>query len=580
LGMPASTPGRHTMGFTRFIPRFSSARSDWCISSLLVLLTCALYLVFRSAQQSGDYLSYAYAIRTGKALFHPHHVLFSPVVRGLYLTALQFNLSFDAVFVGQLHNILWAAVAIVALYHTLRVILSSRARALTAAIVFFASIGVWSGSTQAEVYVPATACLSLAALLLVSGYGRRWSATRLLSLSVLYALAVLYHQSNVIFALPLAAALLNGDATRKIGKTTAVLCLSGVLVLIVYVLAYTSAASQATVEGFFRFCLAYTDHPNPAWGTTAHFSPAGVALLLKSQLRSVVYVPPGSSWPVLAAIAVFGLLLAGVVVHAVGRVWRVRTYRGFRISLIAWLLSYYFFFLWWLPGRSEFFVMTLPPLLMLTSMTLKDLSGHVGRSWLRRVLLAATAGALLIAFVINIAYSVLPQTRSRGPSYAAASQLAAIADDDCTVVCEYKQMQHLRYCFGRERVVESSLILLYAYHRGAVPDTLRLDADRCALIPLSVVVPDYRGVGTSGYDDRSGWRVFITWLFDVREGTEASEMTLRDFELLRDGNGTEYILLSARRIGVDGWAGLLANLDEKLAIQTGIKSDTFSKWLR
>jgi len=544
---------------------------------LLVLLTSTLYWTLRSEEQSGDSLTYAYAIETGEDLFHPHHIIFSPVVRVLVLFARCIDPSADAISIAQIHNISWACLAIVSLYLALRILLASRIIPMFAALMLVASNGLFVYSTQAEVYVPATGCLSLVLLMLVTGYKHGWTTTRLLFLSVFFALSVLYHQSNLIFVLPLILALLVGGMRQKVRNIASILCLSSVIIVPAYILAYTSTGALLTLGDFMRFCLAYVDFPNPSWGTMRHFNVAGVALLLKSQLRNIVYLPAGRSAPVLCAVTLFALFLGGLVIYGIRQVFLTLKYRELRMFLIIWLITYYVFFLWWLPGEDEFFVTTLIPLFMLTSLTVQDLSGYATRLSVKKVysMLAIVAAVAVVA--VNLTCSILPRSFSEGATFEEASRITELVDKSCTIVAEYSVLQHLRYYFGREELIEAELMLLYAYQSGVIPDTFQLGGDKRILIPLRVVVPSYSGAGTDGHRDRLGWLTFFIWLFDIQE-LYSPAMTSRRFETVRDSTGTIYILLSARKVEVANLKQLFQDLDRSIEILTGRKSTIFVSW--
>ncbi|MFQ5719858.1 MAG: hypothetical protein ACE5IK_09955, partial [Acidobacteriota bacterium] len=88
-----------------------SSRTRAAIGAVLALLVVGVLVGFRALSQTGDSLAYAGAIRSGARLWHPHHLLFSPIVRVLYLALRSIGLGVDAIVAAQIHNAVWAAVA-------------------------------------------------------------------------------------------------------------------------------------------------------------------------------------------------------------------------------------------------------------------------------------------------------------------------------------------------------------------------------------------------------------------------------------------------------------------------------------
>lgn len=75
-------------------------------------LTFLLLLIFRTQMQTEDSLEYALHVRSGERLFHPHHLLFSPLVRLIYLGLSTLYPTMDAILAAQVHNAFWAVVGV------------------------------------------------------------------------------------------------------------------------------------------------------------------------------------------------------------------------------------------------------------------------------------------------------------------------------------------------------------------------------------------------------------------------------------------------------------------------------------
>lgn len=551
----------------------------WVVGSL-ILLTAGPYWVWRSLKQSGDSLAYASSITTGNDLFHPHHILFAPVVRMFLLVAQWLGLSTDALVAAQIHNLLWAVVAVVSIYLTIKIILDSRFWAIGTALALLVSNGMFAYATQAEVYVPATGCAAVAILILTMGHKNGWSSGKLVWLSIFFALAVLYHQTNLLFAVPLAMVLLF-DSMRKGWRILFIVTgLSVTLVLGTYALAYASTGAPLTVTDFLHFFLEYTYHPNRSWGTFEHFNPTGVALLLKSQLRCVIYLPPGRSMLLLMVVGLFGGALVGFIALTIKQVLRRTGYRMLRLALIVWLVVNFTFFLWWLPGEDEFFITTLIPLILTISITLHYQLNRPLQVLLKKTFPLLVATTLLLIMTVNFRYSILPRVASRGDAYKDATRLNALVKDDCTILTGYDEMQNLRYYYQRDNVIELAPVLLYAYHQGNIPDNLRPAADKPILVPVDSVIPAYGAVGTDGNADRAGWLMFFEYLFDVQENFTESGKSSRAFEVVRDSEGTQYVRLSVARIEITDLNELFTNLDQQIETPAGENSKPFASWYK
>ena len=135
------------------------------IAGVSALGAALLLLALRAAEQSPDALDYAYAARAGRVMLPPHLLLFVPLVR-LELGALALvGRGGVAILAGQIHNVLWAVAALLALQALVRRATGRAGLALGAALLLLFTRGFWVYATQVEVYLPALACLAMTTLL-------------------------------------------------------------------------------------------------------------------------------------------------------------------------------------------------------------------------------------------------------------------------------------------------------------------------------------------------------------------------------------------------------------------------------
>jgi hypothetical protein len=561
------------------------------VTAVLALQALAAILLFSLAasQQTADSLDYALSARTGRGIFHPHHLLFVPLVRVVQAGMVSLGFARDPVAAGQIHNVFWALVAIFSMFLLAERLLSSTAGGLGAALFLFLARGFWLYSTQMEAYVPATGTLALL-MVLVFFHGRSPSTPLVgLTMSVLLTLAVLYHQSNVFFCVPLAF-WLAGDRNGRSGKRLWILALSGALVLSAYFLAFLHADMEGSIPQtsstgldsgparFVRFCLAYAFLPNPGWGTVRNVSALGVGRLIHSQIRDVITFPWVLRWLVIPG---FGLIIAGLVVWHAFQSWKGAEHAFERRFLLIWLLTFYAFFLWWFPGEKEFFIVTLFPLILLAALAIRDIlkHGEACRGRRRIALYSIGVVALVLIGLVNASETILPYHRDRGPAFAAASILAKRLPAGCLVIGDFSVLQNLRYYYGRERVMESAMPLFYFYRGLALPDRYRLDAEECIAVDLSFVRPDHSLGGIDGYRNPKGWSNFASWLLGVGFDVSPKASSCRKFEGLGDIEGSTYLHLSAAREPVQGIEPVFARLDRELDM--GQEDGTpFQSWLK
>src|SRR2546422_9300266 len=78
------------------------------VLAALPILTAVLLLSLKASQQTADSLDYALSARTGRGTYHPHHLLFVPLVRAVQEGMRCLGSAPDPVMAGQLHNVFWA----------------------------------------------------------------------------------------------------------------------------------------------------------------------------------------------------------------------------------------------------------------------------------------------------------------------------------------------------------------------------------------------------------------------------------------------------------------------------------------
>jgi hypothetical protein len=544
-------------------------------AALLLAAGTSLFLFLtRLSEQYGDSLNYAVSIRSGIGLFHPHHLLYNPAVRGLFRLLQAVDGRITAVDAGQVHNIFWAVVAVVALFSLATRWLESWHRGILAALALLVSLGFWEYSTQVQIYVPALAVLSLMVLVLQRASSRGWTARTWFALGFLYVLSMLYHQTNVLFALPLIVFVVLRFGRTALKRILALVIGSGVWIGGIYVGVFLTMEGEKTVPQFLRFVLYYRFHPDPLWGTARNISPEGIGYLLFSQLRDVIPVVDPFQKP---ALALFGLFLLALFVWHTAALFRRdekdKPWRGF---FLTWLTVHCLFFLWWSPHEKNMFIISLFPLAGLTVLALNDLlrrwsSGKRTAAW------KIAAAALLAAVAVyNYATFIHPRQISKGSDYAEAFVLQSCVPAGDVILSSNDVQGNLLYYFpGRVlRLVEiPPMSICRDLPLSAEYDVLKT----CSFVlSPSYIYPESRLSVISGYDNPPGWRRYLGWLLDIQEDDRGTALSCRAFAVLSCGRG--YLKIGLDRQLLSGWADLLDRLDRLARDSFGMESPVFTRW--
>jgi hypothetical protein len=559
-------------------PDAGPSRQDifrWVVMWFLAVGSFFLLYGFRAAAQTGDSLNYAHSIKTGSDLFHPHHLLFNPIIRFLFVLVSSLGRTVDVIAVAQIHNILWAIAVILAMFFIVCYLMKSVSWGAAAAVLLLLTKGFWAYSTQVQVYVPAIGCLAiLTALLILRGRFVR-TYLGLLMVSLLFSLSIFYHQSSIFFAIPMGF-LLMADENRGDRKTLPIiLSLSGCIVLLAYILAFLSIAGEKTLSAFVRFCLSYVFYPNPDWATLKNVSLKGAGHAVLSQAKNFIFFT--RAWYVPASIGLTVCLSALGIWHVL-QILKKGNEAKIRVFSWLWFLPVFIFLLWYAPGAYELMIVTILPVQLLVFVALGDV-WPVMKSSARRVL--AGAGVLFILFMgwVNFRQAILPVHDSRGPDYDEAKLLNMGTPRDAIIFSSWYVQQHLRYYFEREDALEADIALFCFYRSMPLPENYSVDRTRFIVISPAFLYPEAelsRVVMLNGYRNPSEWLRFLAWLFQFEYDADHRLVSCRSFEAVNLGLG--YISLSPVRMNVGGLGDLLAELDSQIRLRLSDPVPHFMNW--
>jgi len=529
------------------------------------------YFYFRSIWQSGDSITYAIAIRTGEDLFHPHHLLFNPIIRVLCIA--QQTVPCDAILAGQVHNIFWAVVAILSMMFTLMKITNSLFIASFGSIFFMVSRGFWEYVTQNEVYVPAIGALTALFLLMFlfqsSGHKNRKTVHWIMAMAIIFAIAVFYHQSSVLFCIPFCIYFLEVRGRQGAKESLAAISLAGLIIFGVYWVIVYIETGYANLMDVLQFALTYSTN-NDSWGNLSNFSFAGVVSMGISQLKNF-----SSSWVYMKWVGI-PIMLAALIISMVQI---VRKERGvLRRFLLAWWIVFSVFGLWWLPTEKEFFVISVWPLILLIAIALDDLRCVTKNSfWSNNFIKCTSAIFLISTTAINFGHVILPHHTNYSNDYSIANDFATLVSTDCLVASGFGVNANLRYYFGKDSTLNIYRVsgIFRDGNTEIVPDISKASGINCVLIQFDQVSP---GSAINLNIEPDMYLLFLRWLFDFQPLYGSNEFVYRKPQVLTsDVSGGHYLKLGPEQRFAGTEEEWLLFLDQQ-AKNVSNEFALYSKW--
>lgn len=528
----------------------------------LALAGLILILPLRAGRQLADSMGFVANIQSGSELFHPHHILFAPIIWCLHHLLKTLHLSSSAILAGQLHNAAWAVVGLVALFSLTRRLTGSAAQAAAAALALLLLSGYWTYASLVEPYVPATACaLALLPILLRAQEGPLPLRSRLAAL-FFFTLMIAYQQPNVLFCAPLLVFAASLRRRRLFLDALLLIALSGVILLVIYLAAYffyyKLGSQRPFIPGFPRFCLTYASNYNPDWGTTSHFSPRGLNNLLFSQTTTIFQVEKFAGLKKL-----FSLLTgAGILILSAWNAVQLRrapAMSSFRLLLLTWLGLYLAFYLWWLPTEREFFIITLVPLLLLALLAFNDLFAWVSSPLPQLRSFAWVAFIPLLFGLADFNYKHAIRLNRVPPNdiyYQEAARLHRVAAPADTLLTNFVTRGYLSCYFDNAQNLDIESAYHSAMNQGVLPKWVELDK-----------VPQYLFALKSLHRDNAKsperLKLYQTALLGLRYDAAGRLASHRAFQALC-AEGAVYLRVLPDRLPVSGEQEFKARLDQAL----------------
>jgi hypothetical protein len=341
----------------------------------LFLGSLLLYLATLTQVHTFDALSYVLDVdrKPWHEVFHPHHLAYGPL--GVLIRHLMHSAGWHGSIMLplQLLNALAGAAGIALFAALVHDITHRLDLALCGALLLGSSYAYWYYAVEVEVYTIAALFLILCLWLLITLLNHPTPGL-CIALGTVHGMAVLFHQTNVLLALPIGLALLQTPHSSRLFLR----CLAAYAVpctLIVagsYLLVGIGVTGAASLAEFVKWSTSYAH--TGWWGgalSSEKWSDLGKGL-------SDTLAQPGG--------ALYGLLLLGLLVAYLRHL--VQRHASLVSSLALWLITYGGFFLWWEPDNIEFWIACLPPAILLLLLALHS----AGPRWHPGVWVALAVG--------------------------------------------------------------------------------------------------------------------------------------------------------------------------------------------
>ncbi|MGQ9892210.1 MAG: glycosyltransferase family 39 protein [Roseiflexus sp.] len=351
----------------------SVVRHSHLIAAALFVGALLLYLSTLTRVHTFDALSYVTSVerKPWTELFHPHHLAYGPL--GALMLTLGRALGYDggAALPMQLVNVFAGALGVALFYATTRAATGRTDAALPAALLLGGSYAFWYYAVEIEVYTVATLFLIICLALIIQPHPL--TVRRCLALGMAQGSAVLFHQTNVLFCIPVAVTALadlraTKDGRAFIGRWATYAVALTLVTVLPYLYVMLIVSHFRAIDAMLAWL---TEYARTGWWGRPLTTDTVVSLATG---LSDTLAQPGGGW--------FSLALGVTAAWAGGQRFRQRISSADQpgtpppaipwAALIAWLATYGAFFAWWEPDNIEFWIAGLPPACLLFAQALKQ----------------------------------------------------------------------------------------------------------------------------------------------------------------------------------------------------------------
>ena len=457
----------------------------------VALALAALYLVTMTGNhaEAEDAVGYANGIRDGLIgqVLHPHHLLWGALGWVVHNAALALGRDDGTLGELQAMNSIVAAAAVGFMWWWLATLGFRRIAVALACGVLAFSYGYWFYAGEAEVYLLSAAIL-VGCVAATHRAAKRPSVAAFATVGAVNALAVLAHDTNVLFAAVVLAALVlsgRGAPRAELLRRGVAYALTAVAIVVPAYAAAAIASGHTTPAQAADWISGYAS--NDEWGrfeagsvpkaaagggrallgghaafATDATREAAESLGSRNPREELFLMRDYPAWLavlVLLLSVVVALLVVATAVRAVAERRELDdAHRSLGVLCVAWLGVYAAFFTWWEPINVEFWIAAWIPAAILLALPIAARGVRF-----ERALVGALVGGLAVA---NLAGSILPARDAGNDYWRVRSQwyVEHATRRDMVITNDYVQKGYLAY-FTPVRVVDAGDASLPEIHR-------------------------------------------------------------------------------------------------------------------
>lgn len=544
-------------------------------SAILVgLVAFQFFITFAPSEFSDNGIHYLIAVlRTvgGIPDFYPPHLLHSALIR-LVWWPLAGITDCDVFCAGIVHSAIWATLGVVAVFVILYRLAGSLLVALGGAVALLVAHGPWVYATQPEVYAPLVGTSMAATAILLTSRGPSLATGRILAAAVFWAWACFYHLGAVTLLLPFALYLLGREGIAVGWRPLFLLCaLAGGLVVAGFVAAFVvSGAGPLTPSEFLIWLLEIKSRPLTDWGTAANLlTPGSMVRAVWSQLKAIALLPDWATVPLpppldqLPLAILGGLGLAATLVYTLVQLVRQGPLALERLALLSQFAAFFLFFSWWDTSVHKFYIASVPPLILLAALALRDLWNAAIARLTRARLAGAVVVGLVLLFLFN-AVSVLELRRSAGPAHAETAVISQLAPAECRLYVDGTQMGPLILYHGRSNLLFSMILPqdFYLRETGRRHEERRpFDGEDCAFVALGWLTPAYFRALVERYMSPDRWPTYIAYLLDAQPVGDSGRLSINPIRFVETEALTYAIIDRRQRVEIADIAEVTSQIE-------------------
>jgi hypothetical protein len=420
--------------------------------SIFLLLIVGLYVLSLVQIHTFDALSYAYAAKVGlrraEIFLHPHHLIYNPLSFCIYKIGLYLGWKWDIILILQLTNIFYSILSLLIFSKLLRQYVDFITSILMVLILTFSN-GFWLFSVEVEVYALSTLFIISTAYLILLPVKIKYFEIKV---SLVLGISILAHQLNILFFLVIAAGIILQEdvAVKKLKRLFSIAIITIIFVTLPYAIAVILLGYQSP-ENIIYYLTTYVQLGQ--WGQWGQWDPINLVKAMVGFSKALINIDS-----ILIVLKILAISFLGIVVLFV-------YLKSFKIQkktaaiCTVWFLAYALFITWWEPHNFEFWIITLPPTLIVSAIVVNWLSNIFSTRKIMGAMIFIALG--LAVFNWNYTFSKLLDI-SQDKKYQVVQEISpCVSAGDTILITPNNLLPWLSY-YGQLEVYSVNLALYEA----------------------------------------------------------------------------------------------------------------------